>query len=362
MIPYILTYFAIFILALDSYFKNRSNKVVFLIVALFIGILSGTRVETLGGYDTSVYKLMYENVRGYTDFVNPEHFLLQTTERGYILLMAFIKSLGFNFNYFLLILGLFSGAVLFFVFTKYTKYAFVVLAIFLSKGYLYYFFTAQRQVIAMCICWLAITFVIKKKFIPFIILVILASLFHYSAIVFLVVYFIDRIKLNNKHVITLIIVAILTGVFKLGIMLGSALSNILPFGGEKLSGYVTGNDGGINVLNFIELIPILFLVLSNRNDITNRTPYYNLFFNIYLLYILITFAFYDFSFIARLKGYFVIGYIIVIASLLDVTEKKKIGIGILVLILLYCFAVMIRELLVFDEGTGYLPYKSFLFI
>lgn len=361
MLPYILTYLVIFILSVDSYFRNRSNKLIFLLVSLFIGGLAGSRVETLGGYDTGVYKLMYDNVRGYIDVFSPEYFLLLTTERGYVFLMALIKSLGFNFNYFLLTVGLSCGVALFYIFSKYTKYAFIVLAIFLSKGYLYYFFTAQRQVIAMCICWFALTFVINKKFLPFFLMVVLASLFHSSAIVFLVIYFIDRLRFNNRQVIALIIASILTGVLKLGALLGIALSSILPFGGEKLSGYVTGATGGINVLNFIELIPILFFVLSNRDNITNRTPYYNLFFNIYLIYVLITFAFFDFSFIARLKGYFVLGYIVVIASLLDVTKKKEIGIGVLVLILLYCFAVMVRELLVFDDGKGYLPYKSFLF-
>lgn len=360
MVPYILLYFASALSAIKTYL-GRSSKFLLLLVILFAGLISGSRVESLGGYDTGVYKLMYENVSGYNDVFSPTYFLLQTTERGYIFLMAFLKSFGLNFNYFLLFLGLSCGLALYYAFNRYTKYPIIVFTIFLSKGYLYYFFTAQRQIIAMCLCWLALIFVIKRKFILFAAMVLAAALFHSSAIVFLIVYFLYNFKVNNIQAITLIVASILFGVLGIGSLLGNLVSAFLPFGGEKLNSYLSGADGGINVLNFLELLPILFFVMTNRESIAKKTPHYQFFFNVYLIFLLITFAFYDFSFIARLKGYFIIGYIVVITSLVDITKKKQIGIGILMAILLYCFAVMVRELLVFDDGTGYLPYKSFLF-
>jgi len=362
MYPYLITFSLISIFAVNSYFKNFTSKVILLFLTLLVGGLAGSRVHTLGGFDTGVYKLMYENLRGYIDVFSPDYFLLQTTERGFIFLMVTIKSLGINFNFFLLILGLFCGLAIYFIFSRFTKYPIIILAIFLSKGYLYYFFTAQRQIVAMCICWLAILFVINKKFLPFVTLIVLASLIHSSAIIFLPIYFINRFNFSNRQVIILILASVLVGVLKLGALIGTSISNILPIGGEKLSGYINNAEGGINILNYLELIPVLFLVLTNKINIINSTPYYKLFFNIFLVYVLITFAFFDFSFIARLKGYFIIGYIVVIASLLDVTKKREYGIGILIFILLYCFVVMIRELLVFDGGEGYLPYESFLFI
>lgn len=361
MLPYILTFFLMSLFSVRSYLTDRKNKAIFLVVTLFLGALAGSRVETLGGYDTGVYKLMYDNLKGYNDVSSPDYFLLQTTERGYIFLMAFLKSFGLNFNYFLLILGLSCGLALYYVFSRYIKYPIIVFAIFLSKGYLYYFFTAQRQIIAMCLCWLALNFVIKRKFIPFAAMILAAALVHSSAIVFLIVYFLYNLKVNNIQAIALIVTSVLFGLLGIGSLLGNLVSAFLPFGGEKLNSYLSGADGGINVLNFLELLPILFFVMTNREIIAKKTPHYQFFFNVYLIFLLITFAFYDFAFIARLKGYFIIGYIVVIASLVDITKKKQIGIGILMAILLYCFAVMVRELLVFDDGTGYLPYKSFLF-
>ncbi|AZA63739.1 EpsG family protein [Chryseobacterium carnipullorum] len=232
---------------------------------------------------------------------------------------------------------------------------------FLCKGVFILFFTAQRQIIAMIICWLAIQFVIERKFFKFFLMVLLASFFHTSAILFIVVYFLYRVKISNKRTVVLLFISIGMGVLKIGSLIGMQISSFLPFGGEKLTGYLEEEGAGANVLNFIEMVPILFVILMNRYRIENKIKYFNLFFNLYVIFMMITFAFYDFAFIARLKGYFIIGYIVILSSLLFIPNKKSVGIGILLILIFYCFAVYTRELLVFDNGEGYLPYKSYLF-
>ncbi|WP_171817674.1 EpsG family protein [Chryseobacterium sp. StRB126] len=328
---------------------------------LAVGIYAGSRLN-LGGYDYDVYELMYNNTNSdFSDLVSPGYFLLQTTEKGYIFVMSFFRFLHAGFNTFFIFLGLFCSFGLFFVFRQYSKFPYLILTIFLAKGYLYYFFTAQRQIIAMVICWIALKAVIDRKLIPFLLLVVLASFFHTSAIVFVIVYPIVTLKITNKGVIMLLLGSILIGVLKIGIILGTFISGFLPFGADKLTGYLEGETTGVNILNFIEMVPILFIILHFRKNIEKKIDNFNALFNIYLVFVLITFAFYDFVFIARLKGYFLIGYIIILSSLCYIPQKKKLGIGIVFLLLLYCFAVYARELLTFDDGEGYLPYRSYLF-
>ena len=193
-------------------------------------------------------------------------------------------------------------------------------------------------------------------------MVVLASLFHTSAIMFLVIYFFCNIKIDNKKVIILLIISIALGALKIGTLIGIQVSNLLPFGSEKLTDYLEEEGAaGANILNFVEIVPILFVILMSRDRIESKIKYFNLFFNFYVFFVMITFAFYDFAFMARLKGYFVIGYIVILSSLLYIPNKKTVGIGILLTLAFYCFAVYARELLVFDNGEGYLPYKSYFY-
>ena len=55
-----------------------------------------------------------------------------------------------------------------------------------------------RQAIAMSICLFSIEFVKKRKFIPFFLVVFLASTYHKTAIVFAVIYFLYGIKMDFK--------------------------------------------------------------------------------------------------------------------------------------------------------------------
>ncbi|AZA48830.1 EpsG family protein [Chryseobacterium carnipullorum] len=361
MAAYIILYIFSIFLSFYTYFKENANKIPFFIFFIILGIFAGSRFN-IGGSDYLVYELMYENTdKDFSDVFSPDYFLLLGTEKGYIILMSAFNYLGVDFNTFLLFLGICCSIGLYFVFTRYSNVYGVLLTIFFAKGFLYYFFTAQRQIIAMIICWLAIQFVIERKFFKFFLMVLLASFFHTSAILFIVVYFLYRVKISNKRTVVLLFISIGMGVLKIGSLIGMQISSFLPFGGEKLTGYLEEEGAGANVLNFIEMVPILFVILMNRYRIENKIKYFNLFFNLYVIFMMITFAFYDFAFIARLKGYFIIGYIVILSSLLFIPNKKSVGIGILLILIFYCFAVYTRELLVFDNGEGYLPYKSYLF-
>lgn len=364
MVIYIFIYLISSLLSLKYYFDKKTLKSLYLLLFIFIGIVSGSRVVTLGGYDTGVYELMYTATNAdFTDVFNSDNFLLITTEKGYIFLMTVFKILGVHFNYFLLILGICCGIGLFIAINNFTKNTILVLTIFLSKGYLYFFFTAQRQVIALIVCWLSIYFVLKRRLIPFIALVFLASSFHISALFFIVVYFLPNIRIPNKNVIILFICSIILAAINIGSMLGIFFSKYLPTEqGEKLTGYIENVSKGVNVLNFFELVPMFFVFLMIRESLEDKNKFFNLFFNLFLLFFFITIVFYDFQIIARLKSYLVIGYIFLIAALINGIKDKSRGIGIILFFLLLFFFVYIRNLLTFDNGEGYLPYQSFLFI
>lgn len=363
MVPYLIIYFSISIASLYNVFIKRYNFTLFLILILIIGVFSGSRITALGGYDTDVYSNVFSEVpSNFFDALTADSFYLISMERGYIIINWLAKSLGLNFNQFLLSLGIISAIGLYTIFKRYSQYYFVVLLIFLAKGYLYYFFTAQRQVLAMIICWYSIRFIIDRKIWLFLLCIFIASQFHTSSLVFFLAYFCNLLRLSNKWALTAVLVSLAIGLSNVGLLLGQSFSSYLPGEqfSEKLNNYFENNASGVNILNFIELIPVFIIILYFRKKIELSFPNFNFFFNIFIIFLCLTFAFYNFQFIARLKGYFVIGYILMISSLLYVIPTR-IKFGVLMIIIFYCLAVFVRELLVFDDGEGYLPYSSYLF-
>ncbi|MCA6069108.1 EpsG family protein [Chryseobacterium sp. RG1] len=363
MIPYLILYFSISLASVYNVFIKRYNYTLFLILILIIGFFSGSRVTKLGGYDTDVYKQAFEEVpSNFFNTLSADSFYLKNMEKGYAAVNWLAKSIGLNFNEFLLCLGIISALGLYVVFKRYSQYYFVVLMIFLAKGYLYYFFTAQRQVLAMIICWCSIYFILNKRFWIFFLCILIAIQFHTSSIIFFVAYFCNLIRFNNKWSLIIVALSLMVGLSNVGLLIGQGFSAYLPGEqfSEKLNNYLENSDSGVNILNFIELVPVFLIMIYFRKKIEEKFPNFNFFFNIFLVFLCLTFAFYNFQFIARLKGYFVIGYIMIISSFLYIAPNK-IKFGILSVIMVYCLAVFVRELLVFDNGEGYLPYQSFLF-
>ena len=76
------------------------------------------------------------------------------------------------------------------------KHNFSFLFFFATMGTYTFMFTGVRQCLAMSICLLSYTFIKKRKFIPFLLLLILAFTFHKSAILFIAAYFIYNRKIG----------------------------------------------------------------------------------------------------------------------------------------------------------------------
>ncbi|MGN7787928.1 EpsG family protein [Niabella sp. 22666] len=368
MTLYLVIYILFFALAIIQ-FVSKSNGVIIAkhtrwlslsFSALIIGIFSGAR-QDIGGFDYGMYEYFFgmapESPGQYLSG-DVEPFLTISCEPGYIYIMTVFKSLGLDFNAFFLFLGVACSFLLLIAFLKYEKYLYLSIVIFLGKGYLYYFFTAQRQIIAMVICFLAIGFIVRRKFFFFLIMVIIASFFHTSAIIFLPAYWLYKLNLNKKATIICFILAGLAGLLHLGRYTGTAIASLLPFGSEKLNMYLEG-ETGVNMLNFVELVPLTVVLLVYKEKLSERIPNFQLLFNFYIVFFVLTISFADFSIVSRLKGYYLLGYIGVLAGLVDIPKNKKIGLAVFLGIVLYILAVYLRELLTFDDGSGYLPYNSF---
>lgn len=80
--------------------------------------------------------------------------------------------------------------------------------IFMFGGFFAFSLSGMRQSIGVAMMLYGIKYIYKRKIIPFVVLLIVASLFHTSAMIFLLFYFSKDIKINP-----MIVTAVMTGVF-----------------------------------------------------------------------------------------------------------------------------------------------------
>ena len=80
---------------------------------------------------------------------------------------------------------------------------------FLALGYFEFSLSGLRQTLALSFTMLSFFSIKKKKWKSFVFMVLLASLFHRSALIFLIVYPIAHIKLGRTHVIVAIVVGVM---------------------------------------------------------------------------------------------------------------------------------------------------------
>lgn len=244
-------------------FKNESeiNDKRFMIVsAVVLIIIFGIRNgATNYGTDLNSYYRMYERAIQTTDFWN--FYASSSVEIGYSFINWVLARL-IKFPQFILFFQATICIGLTFRFIK--RYSsdllFSVLG-FMAFGICQFYATGFRQAIAISLCLLAIDYAESRKLIKFLLIVILATTIHKTAILFVLAYMLIRIPLKR---ITIVGVAVTMIVF----------SNMLPYfitlGNEvfdkSYSGASWGNSfgGAINIL--IALFVVLPIFILNKNS------------------------------------------------------------------------------------------------
>lgn len=166
-----------------------------------------------------------------------------------------------------------------------------------------------RQAIAMCICLFAIEFYKNKKYIRFIVIVLLATIFHKTAIVFLAVFFIRFLKIQWKYFA-------LVGAFSAAVL--AASSYIVSFSKllfEEDSYSDAAQAGGFIATAIYVIILVVALLFSTQKQ--KKSNEFTLFF--YITYIgLFTYIlrYVELAILERVSYYFLFGQIILLPKVL----------------------------------------------
>ena len=168
---------------------------------------------------------------------------------------------------------LFFSAVAFFqmfcvayIFRKYSRDFWITFFLFItSSSYLSWMFNGMRQFIAVCFCLLATRYVLDKNYLKSIILVIIASQFHGTAWIMLIVFFIAQGQAWNKKTLFFILLTILA-VFYIG-NFTNLLNDVLAGTqyGDMMSSDIWAQDDGTNIIRvMVNAVPAVLSFLGRK--------------------------------------------------------------------------------------------------
>ena len=239
---------------------------------------------------------------------------------GFVLFNKIISLISKNIQYFIIICTAIS-ILPYAVFIKdNSELPLLSTVLFIANPSFLMQYSSIMQNIAMGICCISYKYIYAKDFKKFILTILLASLFHFSAIFFLVVYFAYHYELSkNKRLISVIILPI---VFSLRIYIFPLV--VSYFGSHILAGE-TSSTKSFWIYYAIYIFAVFAYEINKGNkESKDETNKINAFLNIYFLAVLFM-IFQDInSLSARLAAYYIISLIVLIPCILSKINNKHI--------------------------------------
>jgi hypothetical protein len=357
---YLITLLFLIIFSFSEIFFNKKSDIYLKYGGFFVFLIlilqTGLRWET--GTDWLPYKSHFDE----TESINSIGIsLLLGFEPGYTLFILFSKLISSNYSFFLIIHSiLYFGLI--FVFLKSTKSSFfLVLFLFyvVSIGYL----GSNRQLLAMSIGAFSFKYIEEKKFILFLLTVLLAISFHISALIYFLFYAFNK-RINNTIIISCLCLSILIGYSFIPEYLFMKFSSIFGvLGTIKSEFYLTETQNSIDnfKLSTIGLLKRLFLfiiLIFNYKKLDNTYIYFKLFFNTYFIGLIIYFLFNNSVIILISRGslYFSVIECILIVYLFKLVTNRKEKLFLYILIITYGIFTFNQSISSFYNL--FVPYKG----
>lgn len=359
MLPYILVFVLIFACSFLDLIRIRKSAL-FIGLVILLWLFVGTR---LVGPDLFTYFSFFKIIPGlgYLLPAIPKFTVLTAFEPGYLLLNGIFHSFHLDFFSFML----FYCAVFLFFFTHnlkyYTDLPFTALLIF--TGFIYMSsFSAIRQIMAAAIFFYSLRSLIDGHGGKYLLWILLASLFHVSAIPLMIFYFVRDRKLKNQTIIVILgalMILMFTGFFA---SVANQFIKLIPFFPAKMQMYL--NDqvpfwGSVSIFWIVILIICFFF----RQQLESVDKNFNLFFNIlwigFAIYIVAT----GFGGFGRILLFFKLAFVVILPLFVTLTKgfysKTLIIFSLGIIAALLFFSAILTDTRYFPVNR-YLPYKTWL--
>lgn len=324
---------------------RRMGVVFFFLSFLIIFLLSGFRVDV--GLDSPSYVRIFNDIYTY-DFT---YF-----EPGFRLLITTIQYFTTDPQWLFIISSLLTVGGIFISIKKFSVNPALSVFLFCTMGFLSHSFNLTRQFISIAIILYSLSFVINKQFMKYVICVVLAALFHQTALIMLPMYFLLRLKAAPAYYILITLIAGALSVFQSAII-NSVVMNFYPqyYDEGLLTDRIISPYYIILCLSLLALA--IYLLYKKRISMNNDES--RIMVNLIYLIMLAHIFFVWVPLSNRVSLYLDITLILVIPKLLTYIESKIYRqVATMLAVLYFCYAAYSS---LQDNANGVLPYKSSLF-
>lgn len=256
----------IFSAVLLKEFKIKNSRSIFIIVASFQLFLLLALRDKYVGSDVIRYMNHFEQVKNLSfNTINS-----QRHEIGYVLFSKLVSLFTQNARVFITIIAGITILSISILIKRYSKLPFISFYLYITLGLYSFTFSGLRQTLAYSITLFSYKYIRERNFLKFSLLVILASLFHTSAFIFIFAYFLATIGLTKINIIKYFIV--LAVVFMLRFKIMTVVTSIF------YSNYPVYESGAYTIFLLTLCVVVCSLIL-NKNviaDDKNSIINYNL--------------------------------------------------------------------------------------
>lgn len=275
MLVYLLIFLIVEILAVVSC-KNKesSSKIkaaIFpIVIVIILSVFGGFRDLTIGT-DVLVYGAnWFEVATNFSSFSSYVDYI-QSSDIGYLFINYIVSRFTDDVHIFLMILQLIcNGLVVATLYRYRDKIPFwfsllVYLCIFYCRT-----FNILRQAVALSIVFYSIKFLDEKHPIKFVIAVLIASLFHFTAIISLIILLFRKICELNSRLQTLFVFIIVTITFVIVFFIKDIISILYSLGivnfriYNYLYDFATGSIDITVIETFFKLLMLLLVLIQNK--------------------------------------------------------------------------------------------------
>ena len=355
MSVYICIYFLILLFAINRLLSNTKTLLNFLLVIVGIFLCMGY----MTGSDWRQYELIYETIT-----LSNFHIDVKGYEYLYPILQLVFKSLGFTFWQFFIIIKLICYFVTIKTLKKYSQnnYTWGLLVFYAVFALDAYIDNPMRNLIASVIFLFSLKYLLSNKLVKYVIMLIIASSFHMSALLLIPIYFIRKIKLKK----TAIIIS-LTVLFLIAIVGQSSFRDFLVqfiWGNSNfisdrfVSSYLHESfyeDNKSVISGGFIIHSIMFILIFLKNEEIQKQKYGILIFNLTFIYMIVYIISFSIWIFFRMRLFFFIPFCISISYIPVLMKKWHSKLFSISIIIIMSFFTMYSTI---TESYKYIPYTN----
>ena len=270
---FIIMFFVLLAAIIFPNFEHNFNKKLYLWIAFsLLFFLSAFRSIEIGN-DTSYYVNMYKYYGNSSNFVSIsylfsfENIINSRIEPGYVLLNMVLNIFSKEYILLFIVTSLFILGTWKKHIQKNSEIVWLSVLLFFNLRFFYFTLSGLRQAIAMSIILISYEHLKKRNLKLFVMQVLIASVFHLSALVFLIAYPLTKWKINFKIVGIYFLIASL-GYLSFDKILNLLLPIFPKYQMYLSSSYLDGNIRTMSIMNFL-----IAFVISIFGMITTKKIY-----------------------------------------------------------------------------------------